>query len=125
MFMQLMNFDRLFLLLWILLYLLLFCIKFTTYYGRVFTLESCTDVLRPLTVPSWNTWMPGTCTGNCMTMSISIGLTKTYKDKMRSILAQYEYHKMILEYPLNTTFMLNEVTKEPFHDRENEGHTLQ
>ena len=68
-FMQLMNLDRLLLLLWILLYLLLFCIKFTTHYGRVFTLESCIDVLRPLTVPSWSTWMPGTCTGNFTTMS--------------------------------------------------------
>ena len=79
-----------------------------------------------------DTWYMYTRIQNCMTMSIFIGLTETYKDKMRSILAQYEYHKMILDWekqgvPFRYHIYVpetNEVTKEPFHDREDEGHML-
>ena len=52
--------------------------------------------------------------------------------KMRSILAQYEYHRTILDYeksgiPFRYHLYVpevNQITKEKFHDREDEGHML-
>lgn len=61
-----------------------------------------------------------------------IGQTETYVTKMRSILAQYDYKKAILEWekkgvPFRTYLYVPEVidiTNEKFHQREDEGHML-
>jgi hypothetical protein len=86
-----------------------------------FPFESIIDILRPLVVPQgyvWHTW--------------KLGQTETFCMKMRSLLAQYEYRRRIIEWdgmgvPFRSHFYvpeINKITNEPFHDREDEGHML-